>query len=112
MQERKGEKGLATQMRVYRIEEGKIDEFLRGWLAGVYPLRLKHGFRIEGAWVNRSESRFVWLVSHEGPEGFEAADARYYASDARKGLSPDPAPLIKESKKFFVERVALPPRPE
>jgi hypothetical protein len=40
-----------TQIRIFTINKGKMDAFLDGWQKGVYPLRIKNGFKIEGAWV-------------------------------------------------------------
>ena len=44
-----------------------------------------------GAWVADDKDEFVWILSYDGPDGFDAADARYYASPARAALDPDPA---------------------
>jgi len=37
----------------------------------------------------------VWVIGYDGAEGFAEADRRYYASDERRGLSPDPAQYIE-----------------
>jgi len=87
-----------SQLRIYRIREGKMDEWLAGWTRGVLPLRQKLGFRVEGAWVVRGENTFVWILTYDGPDGFEARDAEYYASEERKALRPDPAPLIETTE--------------
>ena len=64
-----------SQLRVYTIDEGRLDDFVRGWLVGVRPLRLKHGFTIEGAWVIPEQSRFIWILTYDGPGSFEERDA-------------------------------------
>ena len=85
-----------------------MDEWLAGWTRGVVPLREKFGFRVEGAWVVRGEDTFVWILSYDGPEGFEARDAAYYASPERRALRADPAPLIEKSDTFLMASI-LPP---
>jgi hypothetical protein len=45
---------------------------------------------------------FVWLLEHEDPRSFEAAEAAYYASAERQAVSPDPARLIVEAHKDWV----------
>ena len=62
-----------TQLRSYMIKAGQLDRFAELWSKGVRPLRTKRGFVIEGAWKIPTEDRFVWVVSHDGPEGWEAA---------------------------------------
>jgi hypothetical protein len=82
---------MASQLRMYRAKEGELDAFVREWRTGVLPLRRKFGFRVEGAWAIREKGEFMWVISYDGPEGFEARDAAYYASPERKAMSPDPA---------------------
>ena len=94
-----------SQLRIYTIEDGKLDEFVQRWKAGVLPLRLGHGFTVDGAWVAREENRFVWILSYDGPETWEAANAAYYDSDERKALGPDPAKLIAEVQTWFISDV-------
>ena len=97
-----------SQLRIYQIKAGKMEEWLEGWTRGVLPLREKLGFRIDGAWVVREENTFVWILTYDGPEGFEARDAAYYASQERKALRPDPAPLIEKSETYLMASVLRP----
>ena len=102
---------MTAELRMYTIKEGELDSFLEEWAAGVPPLRERFGFRIEGAWVIRAENRFVWIVSYDGPEGFEARDAAYYASEERKALRPNPAVHLARHEEWLMERVYPGPAP-
>jgi len=99
---------VVSQLRIYRIKEGRMEEWLAGWKRGVLPLRRKLGFRIEGAWEVRGKDTFVWILTYDGPEGFEARDAAYYASPERKALKPDPAELIEEADTYTMTSVLSP----
>ena len=82
---------MEWQLRIYRIDEGALDEWADEWRTHVAPLRERHGFRVLGPWI---EGRtFVWLLGHDGD--FAQADAAYYSSDERKALDPDPARHIE-----------------
>jgi len=94
-----------SQLRIYRIQEGKMGEWLDGWMRGVRPLRLKLGFQIDGAWVVPDTNTFVWILRYDGPDGFEAHDALYYNSSERKALRPDPASLIVGAETFMLTPV-------
>jgi len=94
-----------SQLRMYRITEGKLAEFVHQWLSEVLPLRRKVGFTVEGAWTVRGEDRFVWIVSYEGEESFETKNEEYYASPERKALDPNPAALIEESMELIISPV-------
>ena len=82
-----------------------MDEFLDAWLRGVYPLRRKFGFHFVGAWRVEGADEFVWILGYEGADGFAEADRRYYASDERKRMMPDPAALIERPMQFMLRSV-------
>jgi len=98
---------MVTELRVFTINKGRLDDFVKAWMAGVYPLRIKRGYRIEGAWVIRERNEFIWLLSHDGQD-WDASEKAYYASAERAAVNPDPAQYIAKAEKWFVTSV-LPP---
>ena len=92
---------MPTQLRRYTINRGKLDDFIAAWRNGVYPLRQRHGFHIDGAWAIRERSEFIWLMSYEG-EDWDVRDRAYYASPERAALDPDPAQWIARTEHWFV----------
>jgi hypothetical protein len=99
---------MEYQLRHYRIRAGSMDAFLDAWSRGVYPLRRKFGFTFAGAWRIDGSDEFVWILGYNGPKGFAAADRDYYASDERKGMSPDPARFIEAPIARMMTTVPLP----
>jgi hypothetical protein len=97
--------GVEIELRDYRIRHGRMDAWIAGWKSGIMPLREEAGFHIIGAWVDRQNDRFVWLIGYAGADEFEAANNRYYSSDKRASLQPDPAKLIEEANTVKVETV-------
>jgi hypothetical protein len=95
---------MEIQLREYRIRSGQMDAWLAGWTDGVVPLRQEFGFQILGAWVDRPNDRFTWVVGYSGADGFDAANERYYASPKRAALRPEPSELIEEAKKAMVQQ--------
>jgi hypothetical protein len=94
-----------SQLRIYRIQDGKMEEWLDGWIRGVRPLRLKFGFRIDGAWVVPDMNTFVWILHYDGPDGFEARDVDYYNSEERRAMRPNPASLIAKAETYMMTGV-------
>jgi hypothetical protein len=82
-----------------------MDAFVDAWLRGVYPLRQKFGFTFAGSWRVEVTDEFVWVIGYDGPEGFGAADRRYYESDERKRMSPDPAQYVERSEHHMMRSV-------
>ena len=94
-----------TQLREYTIKPGELETFASVWTKDVKPLRTKMGFRVEGAWKIPTEGKFLWIVSYDGPDGWDAANKRYYESPERKALDPDPASFIAAQRTVFIDRV-------
>lgn len=91
-----------AQLRLYTIDKGRLDDFAKAWHAGVYPLRTSLGYRIPFAAKIPSTNQFIWLLAYDGPETWEAKEAAYYNSPARKTLSPDPAQWIARPEQLLV----------
>ena len=91
-----------SQLRIYRLAEGTLEEFVGEWRSNVAPLREAFGFRIDGAWTMPEQNGFAWIISHDD---FETADAAYYASPERHALRPDPARNIAEMDLRFMRPV-------
>lgn len=96
---------MTTQLRTYTINRGQLQQFAAEWQEKVVPLRLEHGFEIDGAWMVEQTNQFVWLLRYEGAEDRQAKEAAYYASAARTGMEPNPARFIARAEERFVERV-------
>jgi hypothetical protein len=97
--------GVEIELRDYRIRHGQMDAWIAGWKSAVVPLREKAGFHLIGAWVDRQNDRFIWLIGYAGDGDFETANNRYYGSDKRVSLQPNPADLVEEAKAVKVETV-------
>lgn len=94
---------MPTQLRIYTINRGALQQFSAEWAAMIKPLRLKLGFKIGGAWTIESTSQFVWIMSYDGPEPWETLDQAYFQSPERHAMNPDPARLIARMEHFFME---------
>jgi len=81
---------MEYELRRNRISPDHLEEFLAAWLGGVVPLRRQFGFSFAGAWIIEGAGDLVWILGYDGPDGFDAADERYYASAERAALDPDP----------------------
>jgi hypothetical protein len=93
-----------VQLRVYRIADGHLADFVDEWRASVLPLRERFGFRIE-AWTDTDASMFVWLLHHDGVGTLQDADRAYYASPERAALEPDPSRWIVDTPTLTLEPV-------
>ena len=100
---------MEWELRRTRIRSGCVDECLRAWLDQVPDLRRRFGFELVGAWMVDGSEELVWILSYDGADGFDAADARYYASVERAALDPDPAQWFEASEAQRMRRLPLGP---
>ena len=70
------------QLRLYRVEPGRMDDWVDEWRTHVLPPRESMGFEVLGPW---------------------AADAAYRASPERAALQPDPARLLVDVQTFLLD---------
>ncbi|MEV5443947.1 NIPSNAP family protein [Streptomyces sp. NPDC052644] len=94
-----------TQLRTYTVKEGLLDEWVERWRNEIVPLRLELGFTIDGAWADRERNQFVWLISYDGPESFQARNARYWDSPARSAMNLDPDDYLVRTEERTVDAV-------
>jgi NIPSNAP len=96
---------LTYQLRDYTVQAGAMDDWLAEWAKVVYPLRRQFGFEVVGAWVNREQDRFVWIIGHFD---FHERDRAYYESPERTGLDPDPARHLVSTSTMMLEALPVP----
>lgn len=92
-----------TQLRIYTVRDGLLDEWAEKWQKLIVPLRLKFGFEIHGAWLDRERNQFVWVLSYAGPEGFAERNKQYWASPERASMNLDPDKYLVETQVRDVE---------
>ena len=94
---------MPVQIRIYTINPGSLQQFAREWQEKIRPAREKVGFQIVSAWMVAATDQFVWLMQYEGPNSWEEQDKRYFTSEERRAMDPDPARLIAKMEQYFVE---------
>jgi hypothetical protein len=94
-----------SQLRIYTLQPTTAEEFVRNFRAEIAPLREKYGFSIDSAVLTEDRTRFVWITSHDSPDGWEAAERTYYESPERAALGFDPGDYILEHDISMVESV-------
>lgn len=95
-----------SQLRIYTINRGEMEAFIQCWREKVVPLRHQHGFTIDAAWTVEGENRFIWIVSYEGEESWDAKVEAYLNDPARQNMSPQPTEFIAHMEVRLVTTVA------
>jgi hypothetical protein len=96
---------MEHQLRIYRLREGAVEDFLALWREHVVPARRALGFEVVDAWLDREERLFAWVARHPAPEGIEAAERAYFASSEKAAIPVSPAKYFESSEVRVVEPV-------
>lgn len=74
-----------------------MDEFVTLFRDHIVGVREELGFEIAGWWVGHDDPEdFVWVVGHEAPDGWEAAERAYYDSPQRAELPANPRDFLTD----------------
>jgi hypothetical protein len=84
------------QLRTYTVRPNCMDDFRALWKDHIAPARTELGFVVKGGWFDAHDNVFVWMVGHEAPDGWEAAERTYYADPRRETFPRDPREFISE----------------
>jgi hypothetical protein len=99
---------MIAEIRIYTMNRGKLDEFVKLWNEKLAPIHAKYGLKILGAWVNRPQNEFVWVRVFENEEDRQAKTKAYFDSPERKALGDAPQQLEAKIEVRVVEDVFAP----
>jgi hypothetical protein len=93
---------MEYQLRIYEVKDGEMEAFL-GIFPAVVAARQAVGFEVVGAWMIPEDGQFIWIVG--AADGIETTSERYYASEQRKEIEPEPAKLLETIDTRIMVRV-------
>ncbi len=95
---------MVSQLRIYTINRGMMDSWLKLFHEHLKPNHEKYGIPIEASWVNADRTEFIWVRSFDSVEAIPVKEAEYYASPERKALGDQPQVHIARTEVRVVER--------
>ena len=73
---------MISQIRIYTINKGEMNNFLKHFQEDIKPLHEKIGIPIVGAWVNRPQNEFIWVRTYRDKAEMEAKTKEFQAAVA------------------------------
>src|SRR5580765_4814187 len=67
----------SPSVRIYTINKGEMDNFLKYLKEDIVPLHEKIGVPIVGTWVNRPQSEFIWVRTYKDKAEMEAKNKEF-----------------------------------
>ena len=77
---------MLGQLRIYTINKGDMDAFLKHFETEVRPTHEKIGRPIVATWVNRRQNEFVWLRTFTDEADREAKQKAFRDACAAAGI--------------------------
>ena len=77
---------MLSQIRIYTINKGEMDAFLKHFKEEVMVLHERIGLPIAGTWVNRPQNEFIWVRNYTDKADLEAKGKAFQAEVAKSGI--------------------------
>jgi hypothetical protein len=77
---------MISQIRIYTINKGEMDAFLRHFKEEVMVVHERIGVPIVGTWVNRPQNEFIWVRTYADKADLEAKTKAFQAEVAKSGI--------------------------
>jgi hypothetical protein len=77
---------MLSQVRIYTINKGEMDSFLKHFKEDIVPVHERIGVPIIGSWVNRAQNEFIWIRSYKDKTDLEAKGKAFQAEVAKLGI--------------------------
>ena len=77
---------MISQIRIYTINKGEMENFLKHFKEDIMVLHQKIGVPIVGTWVNRPQNEFIWVRTYKDKAELEAKTKEFQAAVAAAGV--------------------------
>jgi hypothetical protein len=77
---------MLSQIRIYTINKGEMDAFLKHFKEEIAPVHERIGLPIVGTWVNRPQNEFIWVRNFTDAADREAKGKAFQAEVAAAGI--------------------------
>jgi len=95
---------MLAQVRIYTVNKGEMDAFLRHFKEEIMPVHERIGVPIVATWVNRAQNEFIWIRTYADKADLEAKSKAFQAEIAKSGikLGANVAKMeVREAEKAF-----------
>lgn len=78
---------MISQLRIYTVNRGMMDQWLTLFTETIVPLQEKHGIKIDGMWVNEDKNQFIWVRSFADAADLTSKTGSFSSSSEWLGVS-------------------------
>jgi antibiotic biosynthesis monooxygenase (ABM) superfamily enzyme len=90
---------VVTQVRIYTINRGMLDSWIKLFNEKIVPTSASFGVHVKGAWVNRPQNEFIWVRTFDNEDTLKT----YENSPERAAYTTQTGPHIAKIEVRTVE---------
>ena len=79
---------MPAQLRIYTINRGEMDAFLKHFKDELIPTHEKIGYPIVASYVNRPQNEVIWIRTYKDEADRDAKGKAFMEACASGGISP------------------------
>jgi len=72
---------MVGQLRIYTINKGMVESWLKLFHEVIAPKTLGFGMGIQSAWMNEEKTKFIWIRTYENIEDIKIKEDAFYGSE-------------------------------
>jgi len=99
---------MYAQLRVYTVNRGKMDEWVRWFNEKLTPIAAMASHTIVGPWVNEAMTEFIWIRVYDSSDDAKAKDERFYNSPEWRAIAAEARALIAKTEVTVMNGLAVP----
>lgn len=96
---------MTAQLRIYTINRGMMDSWLKVFNEHIRPLHERLGIPVVSSWTNADRTEFIWIRRFKNAQEIPTREAEYFASPERKALADLPTSHIAKMEVRVIEEV-------
>src|SRR6266581_4384649 len=77
---------MLAQVRIYTIDRGQMDAFLKHFQEETMPLHERVGIPIVGTWINRPQNEFIWVRTFADEQDRDAKTKAFQEAARASGI--------------------------
>ena len=77
---------MLSQIRIYMINKGEMDGFLKHFKEEIIPVHERIGMPIVATWVNRPQNEFICIRTYKDKADIETKGKAFQAEIAKSGI--------------------------
>jgi NIPSNAP len=78
---------LQAQVRIYTINRGEMDNFVKHFKEQTKPIHDRIGWPVVSTWINKPQNEFIWIRTHTDAADLEAKTKAFREAVAAAGIT-------------------------